>query len=303
MRADEAILPIIAINDIDDPQISFYRSLKGRQLGREGIFIVEGPKAVKALLEGDIKVISCLTTKDFYKKFRTSLLKLAGKGIPVYLMSRESVGDVIGFNFHQGLMVACRIPKKISLESGIKSLKRPYLLAALNGVNDPENVGLIARNAAAFGASAMIVDEKTYDPYYRRAVRVSVGAIFKIPVFHVGRLAPELKRLKKSGVKVIVTHLGKKSKDIKDVDLSQDVCIIFGNEDKGVDRDVLAEADHAVKIPISGKVDSLNVASASAIILREAFMKKGQGSPARLASRGGTGRVRGPGEKAWKSLS
>jgi tRNA G18 (ribose-2'-O)-methylase SpoU len=277
----------INVTDIDDERIAIYRSLKGRQLAREGAFIAEGPKVVKALVKSGIKIISCLTTEYFYKKFRPALLKLAKNKVPVYLMPREGVEKVIGFSFHQGLMVACRIPPKPSPERVLKGLKKPHLLIALNGVNDPENVGLIARNMAAFGASAMIVDRKTYDPYYRRAVRVSMGAIFGFSVIYAEELSPLFKWLKGTfGTRIIATHLGPGSKEIDDVDLTRNVCVVFGNEDKGVDKAALAASDIAVRIPMTRGVDSLNVACASSIILREAFMSRGKGPGSRGQGKG-----------------
>lgn len=266
----------ITIDDINDPRVSLYRSLKGRELGREGVFIAEGEKVVKELKGTGIQIVSFLTTPEFYKKFRPTLAKLSGDDIPVYVMSREEIQDIIGFRFHQGLMAACRIPRRFSLEKGLKDLASPYTIVALNGVNNPENVGMIARNAAAFGAGLIIADEKTYDPYYRKAVRVSMGTIFRIPVIYVDSLDEALRWLKdKSGARIIATSLDKKSKDLSGIDMSGNICLVLGNEDTGVDAKTLKSCDAVVRIPIEKGVDSLNVACAAAILLREAYLKKG----------------------------
>jgi len=258
------------IDNIDDPRVSIYRSLKSKHLEREGLFIAEGPKVINSLLASGIKVLSFLTTEGFRKSF--------GSRVPVYVMPLKEIEKVIGFRFHRGIMAVARSPRKLELEKTAGRLKKPLLLVALNGVNDPENVGLIARNAAAFGASAVIVDQKTYDPYYRRAVRVSMGAIFNMPVIYVDELRSGLRILKdKFGTRMIVTSLGPKSVDASDCDMGGNICLVFGNEDKGVDRDIIKEADEAVRIPIAKNIDSLNVACASAILLREAYLKRQSG--------------------------
>jgi tRNA G18 (ribose-2'-O)-methylase SpoU len=276
----------IKINDINDPRISVYRSLKAKHLESQGAFIAEGPKVVRSLIASGIKITSFLTTETFYKSFKPHLSKLSKDAVgngrdqsrPVYIMPREEIEKVIGFRFHQGIMAVARSPEKLSLERCIGKIKEPYLIVALNGVNDPENVGLIARNAAAFGASAFMVDRKTYDPYYRRAVRVSMGTIFNMPVIYTDKLCGALKALKrKYGTKIITTGLDHKSKDISGAAMDGNICVIFGNEDKGVDRDVAKDADLRLKIPIEDSVDSLNVASASAILLREAYLQRNNG--------------------------
>ena len=130
---------------------------------------------------------------------------------------------------------------------------------------------LIARNAAAFGVQALIVDDATYDPYYRKAVRVSTGAIFRLPVYYEDDLGASLIQLKKKyDTRIIAATPGRGASDISKVKLSGNICFVFGNEDKGISRRVLSVADAKVRIPILEAVDSLNVASAGAICLYEA---------------------------------
>ncbi len=268
--------PPIKINDIQDDRVSIYRSLKGRELGREGVFIAEGEKVVKELIDTGIVVASFLVTPEFYKKFRPTLAKLSLRDTHVYIAPREVIQEIVGFRFHQGLMAACRIPRRFSLEDSLRKIGSPHTIVALNGVNNPENVGLIARNAAAFKVGAIIVDQKTYDPYYRRAVRVSMGTIFRIPVIYVDDMAQALMWIKTElGTRIIGTSLDRKSKDMSSLDLSGNNCFVFGNEDIGMDRNSVISCDLSVRIAIEKNVDSLNVACASAILLREAYSKKG----------------------------
>ena len=130
---------------------------------------------------------------------------------------------------------------------------------------------------------ALIVDHATYDPYYRKAVRVSMGTIFRLPVCYEDDLESSLILLReKHDTRIIAATPGRGTSDIAKAEFSGNVCFVFGNEDKGVSRSVLRICDAKVRIPISKTVDSLNVASASAVFLYEASLqreRKGRRSP------------------------
>lgn len=264
-------LRFIAIKDPDDPRLSAYRSLKGKLLERDGIFIAEGEKVIKSMVASGCKIASCLTARGTITRYKPLLAVMAKRGAPAYVAADELIEEIIGFRFHKGIMAVGYCPKKLTVSDALKTLKRPLFLVALNAVNDPQNVGLIARNAAAFGVQALIVDNATHDPYYRKAVRVSMGAIFRLPVCYEDDLGSSLIRLKeKHDTRIIVAAPGRGASDIAEVRLSGNICLVFGNEDKGISRKVLSIADAKVRIPISKTIDSLNVASASAVCLYEA---------------------------------
>jgi len=268
-------LKIIDIQNISDPRLGAYNSLKGKKLESEGIFIAEGEKVVKCMLASKCEIASCLTAKGAVSRYKGLLLKIAKRGADVFAAPDKIIEDIIGFRFHKGIMAVGRCPKKLTISDLPEKSRSPLLLVALNSINDPQNVGLIARNAAAFGADALIVDNATYDPYYRKALRVSMGTIFRIPVSYEDDLAASLTRLKKKyGMRIIAATLGRGASEISKIDLSGDICFVFGNEDKGVSARVLKIADVKVRIPILRGVDSLNVASASAICLYAASCHK-----------------------------
>lgn len=264
-------MKFISIKDLSDPRIAPYRSLKGRELERNGIFIAEGEKVVKCMLESGYPVLSALASVEAIDRCGDLLNAIVKRGGRAYIAPNGLVGDIIGFRFHKGIMASGRCPKRAAISGPLKAFKRPLFLVALDSVNDPQNVGLIARNAAAFGAQSLLVNDATYDPYYRKSVRVSMGAIFRLKVFYEPDLGASLIGLKKRhGLRIIAATPGGRAGDIADADLSGDICIVFGNEDKGVSRGILRIADSRVRIPISDKIDSLNVASASAIFLHQA---------------------------------
>lgn len=261
----------VMIRDPDDPRLSAYRCLKGKELEKDGIFVAEGEKVVKSMVESACRIASCLTSIDTIGRYKTLLAIMAKRGISTYVAANRLIEDIIGFRFHRGIMAIGYCPEKLTVFDVIKKPGRRLFLVALDAVNDPQNVGLIARNAAGFGAQALVVDHATYDPYYRKAIRVSMGTIFQLPVCYEDDLALSLVRLKKEhDTRIIAATPGNRTGDIAKADLSGNICLVFGNEDKGVSRRVLNIADARIRIPISKAVDSLNVASASAICLYEA---------------------------------
>jgi tRNA G18 (ribose-2'-O)-methylase SpoU len=268
---------LIAIQKPDDPRLAAYRSLKGKSLEKDGIFIAEGEKVVKSLTASGIGIASCLTASGAIKKYKTLLTAMAKRGASVYVAADKLIEDIIGFRFHKGIMAVGYCPKKLKLSDVLKTSDSPLLLVALNKVNDPQNVGLITRSAAAFGASALMVDNATYDPYYRKAVRVSMGAIFRLPVCREDNLKDSLIMLrKKYNTRIIAAVSYKSASDIAKIEFSGNICFVLGNEDKGVSRAILNIADAKVRIPISKAIDSLNVASAAAICLYEASRYRGK---------------------------
>ena len=256
------------IRDLSDERISIFRSLKGKDLAGKGIFIAEGEKVVLKLLESECEIVSGLMTEAWFRKLRGTFGKRTAGDVPIFLMSRGRIEEIVGFKLHQGLMIAAKEPRRPTLREASKSWRSPHLILALNALKDSENVGMIVRNAAAFGVDALIVDRQTVHPYLRRPVRVSMGAVMDVPVISVDRLPDALRWLTRNcGTRIIVTSPHAKARGIDTVSFKGNICLVLGSEGRGVSRAVTSAADLVVAIPMSGPVDSLNVASASAILL------------------------------------
>jgi tRNA G18 (ribose-2'-O)-methylase SpoU len=264
------------INDINDPRIAPYRSLKVRHPEDDGLFIVESRPAVRSLLRTNMEIVSCLTTREYYENFRREDPLLEGKDLELYLMEKKDIENVIGFRFHHGIMMAAKYPRRMNTEERSSGWEKPHFLVALNGVHDPQNVGLIVRNAAAFGADTLIVDGGTYEPYYRKVARISMGALFNIKIAYEEKLGPALLALKKKfGTRIVVTSLGDDCVGLEKADLSGNICVVLGNEADGASSSVLDIADTKIRIPHRfDRADSLNVACAGAICLYQAAVKR-----------------------------
>jgi len=263
----------VRIKDIEDPRIAPYKSLKTRHPKNDGLFVVENAPSVKALLESEIDVVSCVTTDHLYETYRKVAADSGKSNIVFYLMRKSDIENLIGFRFNHNVMMAAKLPEKRRFSRIERLLPSPRFVVGLNNVHDPQNVGLITRNIAAFGANAMVVDSETHEPYYRKVARVSMGSLFRVKIAYEDNLEEFLKIIKDKGTRVIVPSLSDDSTDLDRADFTGDICIIMGNEAEGASRAIRELADVRVRIPHHfEKVDSLNVACASSILMFQAYL-------------------------------
>lgn len=263
---------------LDAPELAPYRTLR-RPMDhiREGIFIAEGEKVVRRLLESKLQTISLLMTPEWYDRlFNREHIPLAGT-TKIFLGNKDLVEKIVGYNLHQGIMAVARMPQAHSLHRLMADRPEPVLVVALDGLVNAENVGLVVRNCAAFGVNVVIVGETSCSPYLRRAVRNSMGTIFCLPVVHTDNLAQSLHDMRtKHQMLIIGAHPGERT-TIQEVNLEKDVCLVFGNEGQGISAKVLEQCVVRAAIPMMNGTDSLNVASASAVFLYEARRQRGKG--------------------------
>lgn len=265
------MLRVHQISTLDRPDLQPYRTLR-RPLEhhRKGIFVAEGSKVVERLIHSGLEVLSLLTTPEWLALFRPSLEQLP-QPPDVFMAERPLLESIVGFHLHQGIMAVGRIPRPAELDDVLLRSPRPYLLVAVDGLTNAENLGVLVRNCVAFGVQAMIVGETSSSPFLRRAVRNSMGAVFTLPVVHVDDLPGALSRIRSTkGIRIVAAHPSSKAQSLPHPALQADCCIVFGSEGEGISARVLAACDDAVAIPMHNSVDSLNVASASAVFLHEA---------------------------------
>jgi tRNA G18 (ribose-2'-O)-methylase SpoU len=174
-------------------------------------------------------------------------------------------------------MAVGKVPAEPSLSSLLHHSVHTILFVALDGLMNAENVGVVVRNCAAFGVDAVIAGETSSSPYLRRAVRNSMGTVFQLPVIHRRDLAGSLRELHDLEVTIVGTDL-KGNVPIHEADFKRNICLIFGNEERGVSEPVLRQCDLRVCIPMMNRTDSLNVSSASAAFLYEASRQRGEDS-------------------------
>lgn len=245
-----------------------FRSLRDNSGYLEkGLFIAESEKIVRKVLESSIEVPLAYLTEEHFENLRP-LFDARNDSTDVFLTSKKEMEKIVGYPLHQGVMLACRIPENRPLMSAAQAWKSPWMAVALNTIADAENMGAIIRNAAAFGASAVIVDDQSCNPWLRRSVRVSMGTIVDMEIILVDDLALALSEMRRLGsVSIIGATLHKNAIDLTDVKVSSSTIIAFGSEGWGLRQSVIDECDILARIPMAPGIDSLNVAIASGIFM------------------------------------
>jgi len=263
-------MTIHPVESLDDPFLQPYRTLR-RPLEhhREGIFVAEGEKVVRRLLQSTLDVVSLLLTPEWLEVYRFTLEGRTGNA-QIFVAPKSVVESIVGFHLHQGIMAVAHIPKPLPLTECLERDRHPRLLVAVDGLTNAENLGVLVRNCAAFDVDALLVGETSSSPYLRRAVRNSMGTVFHLPVVHLSGLVGAIHEMRSThGIHVVAADPHTDQKALHQASLDRDCCIVFGSEGEGVSDNVLAECDESVAIPMKDGVDSLNVASASAVFLYE----------------------------------
>jgi tRNA G18 (ribose-2'-O)-methylase SpoU len=269
------IQTINKIDSLEIPELSIFRTLK-QQLDhrREGLFVAEGHFVVERLLKTSLRIRSVLFTQSWLDTFRNEL-ESRPEMIDVFIGDKEELSKITGYELHQFIMACAEIPRSGTIDEIIESCKSPLLLVALDGLTSSDNVGLVLRNCAAFGVHALIAGETSADPWLRRAVRKSMGNVFKVPVIYTDSLVNTIKKLRdENGIEVFGAQVTNESVPLYRVSLKNSCCIVMGNEGCGVTPEVLDACSKPVYIPMEEGVDSLNVSSAAAIILSEAVRQR-----------------------------
>jgi tRNA G18 (ribose-2'-O)-methylase SpoU len=262
-------MPRIPIHAIDDPRLSPYRNLPHKGALRcDGGFITEGRLLVERLLASRFETQSILVDEQHADEFAAR----AGEQVPLYVASRRLLEDVIGFNFHRGVLACGRRGPEVTLHGALECNAASELLTIVvcADVRDPENVGAILRNSAAFGVDAVIVSRRSADPFSRRVLRVSMGAPLLLPIVATDDVAASLRELHdRWRVTPAATVLDGAALTPAEFVRPPRLALVFGSEGYGVPPDVLAACPHRLTIPMRPGTDSLNVAVASGIFLYE----------------------------------
>ncbi len=263
------------IESLDLPALQPYRTMR-RHLEHkaQGIFVAEGEKVVRRLLESKFIVVSMLLPERWLGDLMP-LLQSRPEEVQVYVAEKSLLETLTGFSMYQGLLAVGKIPERISLEEILAGSPAPRLLAAADGLSSAENLGALVRNAAAFGAHGLIVGETCGSPFLRRAVRSSMGAIFELPIAETNNLAQTLRKLPAGGIRCVAAHPHATGANLSGADFRRDCCIVFGSEGQGISPAVLEVCEEAVAIPMGRRVDSLNVGSAAAVFFYEANRQRG----------------------------
>ena len=257
---------LIAISDPADPRVAAYRDIRERDLvGREGRFVAEGEVVLERLARSHRhRTDSVLIDGKRADKLRP-LLERFGPDVPVYAASQAVIDAVAGFHLHRGVLaIGMKGPEPDPSEL-LASLPDGAVVLVLFGIANHDNMGGLFRNAAAFGAGAVLLDAGCCDPLYRKAIRVSVGHVLTTPFARLGEGEDPLALLSKAGFEPLaLTPAG--ATPLADLKRPAKAAVLLGTEGAGLPAAVIAGA-RPVAIPMAEGVDSLNVAVAAGIVL------------------------------------
>lgn len=250
---------IIEINDSVDERLRLYRDVKDRDLsGREGLFMAEGKVVLERLFASRLaETVSVLTTPERLKGLDVSALS---DEVPVYVVAQGVMDEIAGFPVHRGYLALGRYGPPCTLEECVAGEHARVLVAC--GISNTDNMGGLMRNAAAFGVDAVVLDQTSCDPLYRKAIRVSVGGVLEVPHFRVEDVVGTMKRL--GLMAFALSPSGRQRLD--EVVVPERCAVLMGAEGPGLSAEVMAACD-TVRIDMSGGFDSLNVATTSGIVL------------------------------------
>jgi tRNA G18 (ribose-2'-O)-methylase SpoU len=258
----------VHIVDPHDPRVAPYLDIRERDLaGRQSRFVAEGKVVLNVLFSARRFEAESVLVLESRLPGLAATLALAPADMPVYIASGPVMDAIAGFHIHRGVLAIGRKRAPQSPEDLLDELPERALVVVLVGIANHDNVGAIFRNAAAFGADAVILDASSCDPLYRKAIRVSVGAVLKIP-FAVADDANVLAdAMVRRGFELY--GLSPRGKiDLREVERPGRAALWFGAEGEGLPEKLLARLN-TVRIAMAGGFDSLNVAAASAIALHQ----------------------------------
>lgn len=246
--------------------MSFYANLRERDLtGRQGRFIAEGEVVLRLLLgRSDFAAESLFLSDKRYRILEPTLGEL-GPDLPIFVAPEAVMSRVVGFPIHRGVLAVGRRGRTISAGERLSACGPDALVVGLIGLANHDNVGGIFRNAAAFGIDAVILDETSCDPLYRKAIRVSVGASLVVPFAHGGTADHLVSDLTQFGFRIVALTPGG-STELTQVRRNGRTALLLGAEGAGLPADILARTQ-GVRITMARGFDSLNVATASGIAL------------------------------------
>lgn len=269
-----ATLHLRPVESLELPELSWYLTLKRpEEHERAGVLVATNAKVVQRLLASRFAVVSALLTPAWFEQLEPRL-RAREEEIVIYLAERPLLEQITGYQMHQGALAVARIPPQPGFEPLFENAPRPLLLAAVEGIASAENLGAVVRNCAAFGAHFLIVGETCGSPFQRRAVSGSMGTIFEQPVVQVDNLVATLATLRARGVRCLAAHPRPGARKLAAVDLRGDCCLLFGAEGPGLTEAALDACDETVEIPMPSHMNSVNVASATAVFLYEATRQR-----------------------------
>ncbi|MCA9553975.1 MAG: RNA methyltransferase [Myxococcales bacterium] len=264
---------IIPIEDAGDPRVADYVQVQEADLvKRRGVFLVEGQTPIRTLVGHSHFGVRSLFLSEKRLGALADVLGALAEETPVYVAPQEVLSEVVGFDFHRGCLAAGTRAEAPPLEAVLEDLVHgPRLVVVLEGIANHDNVGGLFRNAACFGADAVLLDPTCADPLYRKAIRTSLGATLKVPFARLPDWPDSLDRLHGLGFASFALTPNPRAEVLAWgrplSGLPPRRVLVLGTEGTGLTPQALSACHRWLRIPMAPGADSLNVATASGIAM------------------------------------
>jgi len=247
------------INNINQPKVQIYQKLRENAFSRDGSFIADSPNVVKLLIEAGIEIKSIFATYEYCERNADFLAKYH---IPVaYIAPKSILEEVVGHRLHHNVMMHALRPEETPLED----LGSEIIM--LTEISNADNIGAIARSAAALGVKGYLVPKQGPHPYSRRAVRVSMGHIGKLDYHCYGDIKETITTLKALGYRIFAAEVTADSTPLSQVKVPGKWVLLMGHEQLGISDEILSLCDEVVTIEMEEGIKSFNVAIAASIMM------------------------------------
>lgn len=259
---------LIRVEEPADPRLGDYVRLRETSLRRSlesehGLFIAEGEKVIRRAVEAGYRPRSFLLAERWLDGLADVIAR--HPQVPVYLVSEELAEEVTGFHVHRGALASLH---RVVRHSAADLLELDRLVV-VEDIVDHTNVGAIMRCAAGLGWDGMLLAPRAADPLYRRAIKVSMGAVFTLPWARLDSWSDAVEILQDKGFRTIAMALDDRARPLPEVAASvapgDRVAVLLGTEGAGLSRRWIESADEVAMIPMAAGIDSLNVAAAAAV--------------------------------------
>ncbi|MDO5735521.1 MAG: RNA methyltransferase [Propionibacteriaceae bacterium] len=257
--------PLKIVDDPLDPRLRDYVGLRDSQLRKqfeqsEGVFIAEGEKIIRRALTARHRPRSFLVQE----RWLDSLSDVVNEhhDVPVIVGTAALLEQVSGFHVHRGALASFDRPPARTWDDVLAGNR----IIVCQDLVDATNMGSILRVAAALGWDSVVVSQASADPLYRRAIKASMGTALRLPWRRMDDDLVDLERIRAAGFKLVAAALVADAVDLQDYQSTGRVALLVGTEGNGLSDDWIARADVCVRIPMAEGVDSLNVATAAAIL-------------------------------------
>ena len=267
-------MPVVLIDDVADERLVDYThltdvALRSKHEPARGLYIAESSEVIRRAVDAGHRARSMLMAAKWLPAMSDVIESLGGGesgDMPVFVAEPDVLRSITGFHLHRGALAAMHRPEPRPLLEVLAGARR---VVVLEDIVDHTNVGAIFRSVAGLGADAVLISPRCADPLYRRSVRVSMGTVFQVPWTRLASWPGDLDMLRQEGFVVAALALSADATALDDfiVDAPDRVALILGAEGDGLSDAAIQSADVAVRVPMSGGVDSLNVAAASAVAL------------------------------------